>query len=184
MKDKVLKYEFRAMTIKKTIISMVLWLIIAVSITYPIEQLFNYDNLKKPSVFDNILVYGTIIIASFIAILVISHFMISSIYSIQLFNNKITISKKNKIKYHFLLEDIEYIQLGISQKPVTSGIIIKTLKNKLILYNGLFFTYYKEKKILENIIIKNINPFFENLEIFDLEIKKDKNSIAYIYTKK
>ena len=171
------------MTIQKTVIGGVLFLFIFFSLFISMDKLLFY-NEKGSDVFTTLMTVGIPLIASWIIMLIISQTIISSKYTIQLLKNKVVIHKKNKMKYHFLLEDIEYIQLGISHKPITSGIIIKTLKNKLILYNGLFFTFSKEKKILENIIIKNINPFFENLEIFDLEIKKDKNSIAYIYTKK
>ena len=83
------------------------------------------------------------------------------------------------------LNEIDLIELGISNKPVICSIKIKYIGgNNFILFNGFLATFYKEKKILEKIIIDEINPYFGNKELFKLEKKENSNSIAYIYTKK
>lgn len=185
MEKEIESFEFRALTISKLILAMLVWMVLFFFITSPIKQMFNYDIIKKPSVFDNVKVYGLILTISFMLILIINQFIISSKYNIKLLEDTIIIFKNKDIQYHIPLENINLIELKISIKPVGGFIqISRNDKSKLRLFNGFLFTFFKEKKILEKFIINKFNPFLENTEYFKIETKQNENSIAYIYIKK
>lgn len=179
------QYEFKALTISKLILAMSVWIVLFFLIAPFIEQMFNYDTIKKPSVGDISKVYGLILGISFILLLIINQFIISSKYSIKPYEDSIIILKNRKIWYHIPLENINSIVLKISNKPVVGFIQIShNNKLKLRLFNGFIFTFFKEKKVLEKIIIDEINPYFDNKTSFKLDKKENSDSITYIYIKK
>ncbi|MFV0531586.1 MAG: hypothetical protein ACK5MD_09115 [Flavobacteriales bacterium] len=185
MKQDNNEYEFRAMTISKLILAMTIWIFIFFCITPPIEQMFNYDTIKKPSVFDNVKIYGLILTISLIFILIINQFIISSKYNIKFIEDTIIIFKNKVTQYQIPLENINFIELKISSKPVGGFIQIShNNKSKLRLFNGFIFTFFKEKKILEELIVNKIKPFLEKKEYFKMKIKQDNNNISYFFTKK
>jgi len=176
--------EFRAMTIKSGIIAMIIGLVIAISITEPIYHFYNFHSIKRPSISAMTLVYGTIFIISISILWITSHFIISSKYKISLNDKYFNIYKANNLKYSIPVKEISYIELATSNNPQTSGFVIKYLGKKITIYNGLIFTFNSEKKLLGNLIISNINPFFESLDIFKLSKKiENETDKIYIYKK-
>jgi len=181
-------FEFRAMTIKSTIIAMIIWLVISILLTDPIWHFFNFYSIKRPSISDMTLVCGTHFIISFSILLIISQYLISSKYMVD-FDKKTLKIYKNKLLINTIhIENIKYITLKISDNSTasalkSSALIINYDKKELTLFNGFFFTFSKETKILENLIKERLNPFIKNLNIFKLETTKKKNIISYKYNK-
>ena len=183
MEKEIESFEFRALTIRSFIIAMLVFSVFIIITTIGMDKLFFYDE-KGTSPITSLKTVGIPLIFSGILELIISQYLISSIYTIQLGENSITILKKNMTIRQIPLNEIDLIELGISNKPVIGSIKIKYIGNNFILFNGFLATFYKEKKILEKIIIDEINPYFGNKGLFKLEKKTNSNSIAYIYTKK
>ncbi|MFZ7296409.1 hypothetical protein ACLSZN_09190 [Avibacterium avium] len=97
MKQYNSQYEFKALTISKLILAMSVWIVLFFLIAPFIEQIFNYDIVKKPSVIDISKVYGLILGISFILLLIINQFVISSKYSIKLYEDSIIVFKNRQI---------------------------------------------------------------------------------------
>ncbi|TWP31792.1 hypothetical protein ETU08_00360 [Apibacter muscae] len=151
-------YTFRATTIPKIILTMLIWIVLTIVVSIPIQNFFHYEDIKNPTILINIKVFGTTVFISSIIILIISQYIISSRYHFDFKNSYIEIYKNNKLDKIVELSNINSFSSTIT--PFLSGIEITfNDKKKYHFCIGFIFNFKKEVNIFSLFLIKELNPF-------------------------